>query len=565
MPEELERHDPLESGQVEVHRLCEPGEIGDYEDRLVLIAANEGQDLAILRRQELQAPPTEHLGALAERDQALHPPQERIAVVLLGLHVDSFIAVFRIDDDGEIEPLGVGPGKPSITVCTPLHRGPHTVPVPEVEVVPHADLIAVVEDRGAREREQQAVHELDRPAVVSQERRQPPADPEVHASLRVDREQPVHVVAVLVGDHLQRQLVVVSQKQGPLTGLGNRGRLLGDVDDGEAILALDGHEQPWHEGEVEGHVTLVRGAEIGACILRPLVGLGQEHPVREALVDVTPELLEERVGFREVLAARSLSLVEIGHGIQAEPVYTELEPEVDDPQHGASHLGMIVVEVRLMRVEAVPVMGLGDRVPGPVGGLEVFEDDPGFPILLGGVTPHVELAPVIPGLGLTSPPEPRMLVGRVVEHELDDDPETAAVRLTQKGLEVAHRAIRCVNPGIVRGVVAVVLQGRGAEREQPEGGDAEILQVVEPLGQAREIADAIPVAVVERADVELVNDRVFVPEGIVRQPKDVRRHPGHHPGRRATGEPEIPDPALHSTLGAGGIRTSSTSPGGSSQ
>ena len=65
LPEELERHAPPESGQVEVHRLCEPGEIGDYENRLVLIAANEGQNLAILRRQELQAPSTEDLGALA--------------------------------------------------------------------------------------------------------------------------------------------------------------------------------------------------------------------------------------------------------------------------------------------------------------------------------------------------------------------------------------------------------------------------------------------------------------------------------------------------------------------
>ena len=36
----------------------------------------------------------------------------------------------------------------------------------------------------------------------------------------------------------------------------------------------------------------------------------------------------------------------------------------------------------------------------------------------------------------------------------------------------------------------------------------------------------------------------------------------HHTSPRPTGEPEIPDPALHSTLGAGGIRTSSTSPAG---
>jgi hypothetical protein len=47
----------------------------------------------------------------------------------------------------------------------------------------------------------------------------------------------------------------------------------------------------------------------------------------------------------------------------------------------------------------------------------------------------------------------------VVEHELYDDAETAAVRLTQKSLEVAHRAVRRVNPRVVRDVVAIVLQG----------------------------------------------------------------------------------------------------------
>src|SRR5260370_40391178 len=127
---------------------------------------------------------------------------------------------------------------------------------------------------------------------------------------------------------------------------------------------------------------------------------------------------------------------------------------------------MVVVEVRLMRVKAVPVMGMGDRVPGPVGGLEVFEDDPGFPILLGGVTPHVELAPVIPRLGLTGPPKPRALVGRVVEHELDDDAATAAVRLTQKALGAAHRAVRRGKPRVSPAVVAIVPRGRGGARKR---------------------------------------------------------------------------------------------------
>src|SRR5262249_58331671 len=46
---------------------------------------------------------------------------------------------------------------------------------------------------------------------------------------------------------------------------------------------------------------------------------------------------------------------------------------------------------------------------------------------------------------------------------------------------------------------------------QPQRGDAEVLQVVELLGQPGEVADAVVVAVGERLDVQLVDDRRLVP------------------------------------------------------
>ena len=46
------------------------------------------------------------------------------------------------------------------------------------------------------------------------------------------------------------------------------------------------HEQARHEREVEGHVALVAVAEVGDGVLGPLVGLGQQHAVRELVVDV---------------------------------------------------------------------------------------------------------------------------------------------------------------------------------------------------------------------------------------------------------------------------------------
>src|SRR5207249_1975845 len=66
-------------------------------------------------------------------------------------------------------------------------------------------------------------------------------------------------------------------------------------------------------------------------------------------------------------------------------------------------------------------------------------------------------------------------------------------------------------------VVAVVPKRGWVERQQPDGGDAQVLQVVEPLGEAAEVADAVAVGVGERAHVHLVDDRVLVPPGRIRR------------------------------------------------
>jgi hypothetical protein len=88
------------------------------------------------------------------------------------------------------------------------------------------------------------------------------------------------------------------------------------------------------------------------------------------------------------------------------------------------------------------------------------------------------------------------------------------VGLAQELLHITERAVARVDGGVVGDVVAIVLERRGVEGQQPERGDAEVLQVVQLLSQAAEVADAIFVAVVERPHVQLIDDRVFVPEWV---------------------------------------------------
>jgi hypothetical protein len=434
-----------------------------------------------------------------------------VRVALLGLDVDRLVVVLGVDDDRQVEPLRVGGREAGVAVGTPLHRRADAVAIAQEDVVAHAQLVAVVEERRAGQREQQGVHQLDPPPVVAQQWRQPAADAEVDARLRVGSVDPVHVVALLVGDHLQRQLVVVAQEESPL-GIVRDGRRLGeDVDDREAVLLPDGHEQARHDREVEGHVALVAVAEVGDGVLRPLIGLGQQHPVGIALVDVGAQALQRRVRLGQVLATGALALVEVGHGVEAQPVDAQLEPEVEHPRDGAEDGRIVVVEVGLMAVEAMPVVGAGDGVPGPVGGLEVLEDDPRLAVAVGRVAPDVEIALGAAGRGPPGALEPGVLVGGVVEHQLGDDPQAVPVGRAQEDLEVVQRAVAGVDVGVVGDVVAVIPQRRGVEGHQPERGDAQRLEILELAGQPAEIADAVAVAVAEGAHVHLVDDRVLVP------------------------------------------------------
>jgi hypothetical protein len=133
-------------------------------------------------------------------------------------------------------------------------------------------------------------------------------------------------------------------------------------------------------------------AEVRDRVLGPLVGLRQEHAIGVVGVDVRAQALEEAMRLRQVLAVRALALVEVGDGIEAQPVDAGLQPEVGGLEQCFLDTRLVEVQVRLMTVEAVPEVGTRDWVPRPVGGLEVLEDDARVRVALRTVTPHVPVA-----------------------------------------------------------------------------------------------------------------------------------------------------------------------------
>src|SRR5260370_41980306 len=86
-------------------------------------------------------------------------------------------------------------------------------------------------------------------------------------------------------------------------------------------------------------------------------------------------------------------------------------------------------------------------------------------------------------------------------------------------MSVGERAVHRVDVGVVRNVIAVIASRRRVEGQQPDRVDAKVLQVGELFEQAPKVAAAIAVAVLEGAHVQLVDQRVLVPERIVVEAK----------------------------------------------
>ena len=117
---------------------------------------------------------------------------------------------------------------------------------PRREVLAHADLLAVEHHRRARQGEQQAVDQPDPALVAVEHRRQPPAQPaavELHVLVRPERGE--DLLALVVGQLVQGQLVVVAHEGRPL-------RISGEL---RPLLAAPAPAAPRRRGPATGTVA----------------------------------------------------------------------------------------------------------------------------------------------------------------------------------------------------------------------------------------------------------------------------------------------------------------------
>src|ERR1035437_3968284 len=83
--------------------------------------------------------------------------------------------------------------------------------------------------------------------------------------------------------------------------------------------------------------------------------------------------------------------------------------------------------------------------------------------------------------------------------------------LGYQAVKVGQGAVLGVDILVIRDVVAEVHLRRGIAGSEPNGVDAQLLQVVQPRGNAVQVADAVAVRVLKTARIYLVDDGVLPP------------------------------------------------------
>src|SRR5450432_3704137 len=99
----------------------------------------------------------------------------------------------------------------------------------------------------------------------------------------------------------------------------------------------------------------------------------------------------------------------------------------------------------------------------------------------------------------------------MVQDQFGDDAQSARMRFAEEVLEITESTVGGMDVGIVGNVVAVIAPRGRAEGQDPDRRDSKVLEVIQFLGEAGEIAHTVTGTIEEGTYVDFVNNRVFVP------------------------------------------------------
>jgi hypothetical protein len=202
--------------------------------------------------------------------------------------------------------------------------------------------------------------------------------------------------------------------------------------------------------------------------------------------------------------------------IHAKPIHAAVEPKAHHVEHGGQHVGMTIVQVGLLFDEGMHIVLPGGRIIFPSTAAKSTEPVVRRAAIGRRVAPDVPIPFRIAPAAATRP-EPGVLVGRVIRHQIENHLQPASVGLRQQLIKIRERAEYRIDPDIVGHVVAKVNHRRRIDRRKPKGGDSETGDIIETPYDAGQIPDSVAVTVLKAARVDLVNDASLPPRMLVTQ------------------------------------------------
>jgi hypothetical protein len=103
----------------------------------------------------------------------------------------------------------------------------------------------------------------------------------------------------------------------------------------------------------------------------------------------------------------------------------------------------------------------------------------------------------------------------MIQHQFRNNPYPPPVGFFQKVPEIPQRAIVRIDAVVIGNIIPVISQGGRIERLKPDDRDPQIFEIIKLLYEPPEIACPVVVTVKKTPYVELVNDGILVPEGVI--------------------------------------------------
>ena len=201
----------------------------------------------------------------------------------------------------------------------------------------------------------------------------------------------------------------------------------------------------------------------------------------------------------------------MGH-IDAEAVGAAVAPEAQSGFEVLVDLGVLPVEVGLLYSEEVQIpFAVANRLPRRAAEGRLPAVGGQLPVLAPARAEDVAVALRRAGARCERCAEPFVLGRRMVGHDVHDHLHAGGVGGCSHLVEVFERAQARVHVAVVRHIISAIDKGRRVERREPDGIDAKSGQVIDLCRDARDVAKAVPVGIVEAARVHLVHYRLLPP------------------------------------------------------